>query len=180
MIARIELVGRTVRLRTTIEEDRTSLNRIRATPEVSRRWRGDDLDAEFDQDLADDETHQLTIESIESGAVVGLIQFAEEEEPDYRHASLDIYLDPAVHGRGHASDAIRTLMAHLVDDRGHHRLTIDPAADNEPAIRCYAAVGFEPVGVLRAYERQSDGSWADALLMDWIAPTATASRIGNG
>jgi aminoglycoside 6'-N-acetyltransferase len=40
---------------------------------------------------------------------------------------------------------------------------------NERAIRCYTAVGFQPVGVLRAYERTGDGPWHDNLLMDLLA-----------
>ena len=59
-------------------------------------------------------------------------------------------------------------------DRGHHRLVIDPAADNEPAIRCYTAVGFRPVGVLRRYV---DGAgWHDGLLMDLLAEELDQSR----
>ena len=46
-------------------------------------------------------------------------------------------------------------------------MVIDPAADNEPAIRCYTAVGFQPVGRMRRYERDIDGpGWHDGLLMD--------------
>ena len=37
------------------------------------------------------------------------------------------------------------------------------------AIRCYAKVGFRPVGVLRRYERGLDGTWHDGLLMDLLA-----------
>jgi RimJ/RimL family protein N-acetyltransferase len=43
------------------------------------------------------------------------------------------------------------------------------AAGNARAIRAYAAVGFRPVGVLRAYERGADGTWHDGLLMDLLA-----------
>jgi aminoglycoside 6'-N-acetyltransferase len=50
------------------------------------------------------------------------------------------------------------------------RIQIDPAADNQPAIRCYTKVGFRPVGVLRRSERGTDGTWHDALLMDLLAP----------
>ena len=56
----------------------------------------------------------------------------------------------------------------LVAVRQHHRLTIDPAADNVRAIRCYASVGFKPVGIMRAYERGLDGTFHDALLMDLL------------
>jgi aminoglycoside 6'-N-acetyltransferase len=61
---------------------------------------------------------------------------------------------------------------HLIDDRGHHRLTIDPAAANERAIRCYEAVGFVRVGVMHQYERADDGSWRDGLLMELLAAPA--------
>jgi aminoglycoside 6'-N-acetyltransferase len=168
-VNQIELEGALVRLRTTVAGDREALLAIRRTPEVRARWRGADLEAEFDEDLGDDETIRLTIEA-QDGRIVGLIQFAEEEDPDYRHASIDIYVDPAVHRRGFATDAIRTLVDHLFTQRGHHRLTIDPAADNEAAIACYAKVGFEPVGIMRAYEQQADGTWADGLLMDMLDP----------
>jgi len=60
--------------------------------------------------------------------------------------------------------------AHLFDERGHHRLTIDPAADNEPAIRCYTAAGFRTVGVMRRYQRGRDGSFHDGLLMELVRP----------
>ena len=164
----IDLIGVGVRLTTTEVGDGPTLIAIRSTPEVWRRWRGDDLEQEFREGLVDDDVVQLTIRTL-NGAIIGLIQFAEEDDPDYRHASIDIYIDPAVHRRGHASDAIGTLVGHLFDERGHHRLTIDPAADNEGAIRCYAGVGFVPVGVMRCYERQADGTWADGLLMEMLA-----------
>jgi len=97
-----------------------------------------------------------------------MIQFSEEDEPDYRHASIDLYVDPAFHRRGIATDAISILVDDLFDRRGHHRLIIDPAADNEAAIGCYRKVGFQPVGVMRRYERRTDGTWADGLLMDML------------
>jgi aminoglycoside 6'-N-acetyltransferase len=37
------------------------------------------------------------------------------------------------------------------------------------AIRCYSAVGFRPVGVMRQYERAPDGRWRDGLLMELLA-----------
>ncbi|MCW2602310.1 MAG: mshD 4, partial [Pseudonocardiales bacterium] len=102
--------------------------------------------------------------------VVGLIQYGEEADPQYRHASVDIMLDPPVHGRGYGRDSIRTLVRHLIEDRGHHRVVIDPAAGNTRAISVYSSLGFRPVGVLRRYERDPDGNgWHDGLLMDLLA-----------
>jgi aminoglycoside 6'-N-acetyltransferase len=106
--------------------------------------------------------------------VVGWIQWDEELEPDYKMASIDLYLDPQVRGRGLGVDAIRAVCRHLFEDRGHHRITIDPAASNEAAIRCYTKVGFQPIGIGRRAERGSDGTWHDALLMDLLEGELTA------
>lgn len=138
------------------------------------RWRSVDLEHEFEANLVDEETSRLTIETEVEG-IVGLIQFSEEDDPDYRHASIDIYIDPKVHRTGLASAAIRTLCHYLITVRGHHRLTIDPAADNEAAIACYTKAGFLPVGVMRRYERQANGQWADGLLMELVTPDSDAS-----
>jgi len=48
-------------------------------------------------------------------------------------------------------------------------VTIDPAAENSAAIRCYERVGFRRVGVLREYWRDGSGVWRDGLLMDLLA-----------
>lgn len=162
-----ELVAGDVVLRRTVVADREALVAIRSTPEVRRRWHGDDLGAEFDADVLDHETVRYTIRS--GGDIVGLIQFSETDDPQYRHASIDVYVDPARHRRGIARAAIVAVARHLFDDRGHHRLTIDPAADNVAAISCYVSVGFRRVGVMREYELQPDGTWADGLLMELLA-----------
>jgi aminoglycoside 6'-N-acetyltransferase len=162
------LRGTNVVLRPATSADVVVLASIRATPEVYARWGGDDdLIAELLDDVARSDVHVLVIE--EAGRVVGAIQWQEEDDPVYRHAGIDIYLDPSVHGRGLGSDAVRTLAKHLIDACGHHRLVIDPAADNVAAIRCYAKVGFRTVGVMRRYERGPDGTWHDGLLMDLLA-----------
>lgn len=159
------LDGDLVRLTPLNRAHLPDLHRIRGTPEVFARWGDPDQDGD---PLADDDVTCFAV--LVDGAVRGMIQYGEEEDPAYRHASIDIYLDPEVHGRGVGRDAVRTLARHLIEDRGHHRVVIDPAADNEPAIRCYAAVGFRPVGVLRRYERDADGrGWHDGLLMDLLA-----------
>ncbi|MFE7559269.1 GNAT family N-acetyltransferase [Kitasatospora sp. NPDC057500] len=162
------LHGAHVTLRPAAAEDIPALVAIRRTPEVLARWRGgDDLTAAVTGDLADSGTETFAIEA--AGRVVGAVQWYANDDDEYRHAGLDIYLDPARHGRGYGTDAVRTLARHLVDHHRFHRLVIDPAVDNAPAIRCYEKVGFRPVGVMRQYERGADGSWHDNLLMDLLA-----------
>ncbi|MBC3840106.1 GNAT family N-acetyltransferase [Streptacidiphilus sp. 4-A2] len=162
------LHGSLVTLRPAAERDVPPLAAIRAAPEVYARWQGGpDLTAAVTGDLADPGAHTYTV--LYRDRVVGAIQWTSEEEPDYRHAGIDIYLDPAVHGRGLGTDSVRTLVRHLVGAHGFHRVVIDPAADNAAAIRCYRKAGFRPVGVMRQYERGPDGSWHDGLLMDLLA-----------
>jgi aminoglycoside 6'-N-acetyltransferase len=155
-------------LRPLVPGDEAELRRIHTTPEVARWW--DAPDAGFPWTDEPDST-RLVIEV--DGAVAGMIQYSEEPEPKYRHASVDLFLDPAFHGRGLGTEALRRVVRHLVDACGHHRITIDPAAHNAVAIRAYEKVGFRRVGVMRRYERDTGGAgWHDGLLMEYVTPEA--------
>jgi len=144
-------------------DDAQALADILAQPEVARWWGHNDLESVREQMRA-----QPSFVIVIDGAVAGWLHVHEENEPDYPSVAFDIVLAPAVHRRGYGQEALRLAIRHFVE-RGHHRFTIDPAADNERAIRCYTSVGFKPVGVLRAYERTPDGTWRDGLLMDLLA-----------
>jgi aminoglycoside 6'-N-acetyltransferase len=151
-------------LRPLSENDAPELRRIHAEPAVARWW-----DAPDDRFPFDDEpdTTRLTIEV--EGRVAGMVQFSEESEPKYRHAAIDVFLDPLFHGRGIGTEAIRRVVRHLIEERGHHRVTIDPAASNAAAIRAYEKVGFRRVGVMHLAERDADGrGWHDSLLMELV------------
>jgi aminoglycoside 6'-N-acetyltransferase len=151
-------------LRPLTKGDEDELRRIHSTPEVSRWWDLPDADFPWDEP----ESTRLAIEV--DGAVAGLIQFSEELEPKYRHAGIDLFLDPALHGRGLGTEAVRRVVRHLIGDRGHHRITIDPATANTAAIRAYEKAGFRRVGVMRRSERDADGrGWHDSLLMELLA-----------
>jgi len=164
----IMLHGTATTLRTATAADAEVLAEILATPEVARWWPNYDVERVLSNISLESDTAVFVIEV--DGEVIGSIQYVEEPSPDYRHASVDVYLHPDWHGKGLGTDAVRTLARHLLHDRGHHRLAIDPAVDNERAIRTYKRVGFRVVGVMRAYERGSAGEWHDGLLMDLLEP----------
>lgn len=129
------------------------------------RWWGE---PEPNFPLQDDpETVRWTIEIDDT--VAGMVQYSEETEPRYRHATIDIFVDPAWHNQGLGTEAVRRALQHLVTSRGHHRVTIDPAVMNAAAIRAYEKAGFRRVGVMRAYERDAAGdAWHDGLLMEFV------------
>jgi aminoglycoside 6'-N-acetyltransferase len=105
------------------------------------------------------------------GEVAGLIQYGEEPEPMYRHAWIDVFVASAFHGRGVGTEAVARVVALLRDERGHHRVTIDPSAQNAAAVRAYEKAGFERVGIMRLAERGPDGRWRDALMMEQVFPS---------
>jgi aminoglycoside 6'-N-acetyltransferase len=161
----VVLRGKRVLLRPGRPEDAEALVRIRNEPEVARRWGNVDIEEEIGEEFIEAEDG-FVIEV--DGEVVGAIQYHEESDPMYRHAGIDIFLTTSRHGEGLGTEAIRVLARYLFEERGHHRLTIDPAADNAAAIRAYEKVGFRRVGILRNYERGPDGVWHDGLLMDML------------
>ncbi len=156
----VTLEGERLVLRRAVEDDRAALSVIMSEPDVVRWW------GPFDPETAFDELGTSFVIVVD-GEIVGWLIFEEEDWWQYRHAAFDIALTSALHGRGYGREALRVAIRWFIS-RGHHRFTIDPAADNERAIRSYAALGFKPVGVLRAYERR-DGAWCDGLLMDLLA-----------
>jgi aminoglycoside 6'-N-acetyltransferase len=162
------LRGARVRLRPVAEADLPALTAILEEPDVAAWWRRGEWERVNEGDAV---TFAIVLDGTAGRRerVVGCIQYSEELDPDYFSAAVDIFVSAAVHGRGVGPDAMRTLIAWLVDVRGHHRITVDPAVANARAVHVYGKLGFRPVGVLRQYERVEDGSWRDALLMELLA-----------
>jgi aminoglycoside 6'-N-acetyltransferase len=161
------LEGDTVMLRPLGLGDVERLAAIQAEEGVARWW-GPPDEAEL-RAKAEGRDPVVAFAIEVDGGVAGLIQYYEENEADFRSANLDIFLGDGYRGRGLGPDALRTLSQHLVDERGHHRLTIDPAAENTVAIRAFERAGFRRVGVMREYWRAPDGTWRDGVLLDLLA-----------
>lgn len=152
-------------LRPLSPADAPELLRIHRLPQVMRWWDSPALGFPLTDEP---ESSRLTVEV--GGRIAGLIQFHEELEPKYRHAAIDLFLDPALHGRGLGTEVISSVVDRLIHERHHHRITVDPAAANAAAIRAYEKAGFRPVGTMRRYERDLDGEgWHDGLLMELLA-----------
>jgi aminoglycoside 6'-N-acetyltransferase len=144
-----------IHLRPFAPADADALAALLAEPEVKRWW----ADGDYGRDTG------WVVEV--DGRLAGWIQYVEESYEWFPSVALDIALTTALHGRGYGRRVLRLAVEHFVA-KGHHRFTIDPDPRNERAVRSYAAVGFRPVGILRAYERNPEGGWHDGLLMDLI------------
>ena len=151
-----------IELRPLASEDAEELRRIHLTPEVSRWW------GPMEPGFPDDEPESTRFTIVVDDRVAGMIQYGEEPEPDFRRAWIDLFVDPALHGRGVGTEAVRRVMRLLIDERGHHRITIDPALENGAAIRSYVKAGFRPVGVCHSAWRNPEGEWRDELYMEYV------------
>jgi aminoglycoside 6'-N-acetyltransferase len=169
------LTDRTV-LRPLVDQDAATLQAIRRTPEVARWWHA----PEAGWPLTDYDEPTLTRFAVEihgaadigpDGALIGMAESYEGEDRDYQVANLDILLAASVHRRGLGREIVAEVTRWLVEDRGHQRVTVDPAVANTAAVACFRACGYQPVGVLHRYERDADGhGWHDNLLMEYLAP----------
>jgi len=168
----MELCGERVVLRPLVEADVPRVVELGADPDVARWWPGLTHEHVLEKTRGDDDG-AVVFAIVAEGHVAGMIQYFEENDHDYRHASIDLFLGIPYQDRGLGADAVRTMAGHLIRDRGHHRLTIDPASDNARAIRCYEKVGFRRVGVLREYWLDPDGVWRDGVLLDLLAKELT-------
>ena len=143
-----------------------ALRSLFSLPAVAEAWPGDNFSRLDDRLEEEADVVGLVVEH--DGQVIGFLQYYEETDPNYRSAGIDVVLHPDWCNQGLGTDAVRTLARHLFEDRGHHRLVIDPRLSNGRAIASYRKVGFRDVGVMRRYELGNDGVWHDGLLMDLL------------
>ena len=128
--------GRLTALRPAGAGDVDRLVAWHADPEVARYWDGETFTRdEMEERLARPDVEAWIVE--ERGEPVGYLQVHPE--------GLDMFLIPAARGRGLGPDAARAMAAHLVEQRGWTRVTVDPYAWNEGAVRAWERAGFVEV-----------------------------------
>ena len=158
-VSRGRLRGRLTELRLAGEGDVELLVGWHAHPEVRRFWDDKTYTPEtMRAKLARPRFEPYIIEERETP--VGYIQAWWEEGAD--GGGVDMFMAPDARGRGLGPDAARALAAHLLG-RGWSRVTIDPYAWNERALRA-----FEQAGFVTLEERGADeGHSAPWLLMEF-------------
>jgi aminoglycoside 6'-N-acetyltransferase len=128
--------GRLTSLRPAGPDDVDRLVAWHADPEVSRYWDGETFTrAEMEDRLARSDVEAWIVE--ERGEPVGFLQVHSQ--------GLDMFLIPEARGGHLGPDAARAMAAHLVEERGGERVTVDPYAWNEGAVRAWERAGFVEV-----------------------------------
>jgi aminoglycoside 6'-N-acetyltransferase len=132
----LPLHGRLTTLRPAGAGDVARLVEWHADPEVARYWDGETFTrTEMSERLARDDVEAWIVE--EHAEPVGYLQV--------HAAGLDMFLIPSARGRGLGPDAARAMAEHLIGERGRERVTVDPYAWNEGAIRAWERAGFVEV-----------------------------------
>ena len=125
-----EIRGECLRLRPATVDDVPWLAQIAATPSVALWWGEQGEQVWRRRFVAEDQdAHRYVIEG--GGSSIGFTQWYEEDDPEYRHAGMDLFLAQHAQGRGLGAEVVQLLARWLIDVRGHHRLVIDPAVANE-------------------------------------------------
>lgn len=132
----VQVRGRLTTLRPADANDVERLVAWHSDPEVSRYWDGETFTrAEMAERLARDDVEAWIVE--EKDEPVGFLQVHRD--------GLDMFLVPAARGRALGPDAARAMAEHLVGERGRARVTVDPYAWNEGAVRAWERAGFVEV-----------------------------------
>jgi aminoglycoside 6'-N-acetyltransferase len=128
--------GRLTTLRAAGADDVDRLVAWHADPDVSRFWDDETFTrAEMEERLARGDVEAWIVE--EAGEPAGYLQV---------HADgLDMFLIPSARGRQLGPDAGRAMAEHLLHDRGRERVTVDPYAWNDGAVRAWERAGFVEV-----------------------------------
>jgi aminoglycoside 6'-N-acetyltransferase len=138
--------GRLTTLRPADADDVDRLVAWHADPEVARYWDDETFSRrEMEERLERDDVEAWIVE--EHGEPIGYLQV--------HAAGLDMFLIPSARGRGLGPDAARAMTEHLVNERGRDRVTVDPYAWNDGAVRAWERAGFAEVSRHEADEEHT-------------------------
>jgi aminoglycoside 6'-N-acetyltransferase len=123
-------------LRPAFDDDVALLVAWHDDPDVARFWDDERFtEAEMRDRLARPDVEAWIVEG--NDEAIGYLQV--------HSTGLDMFLIPSARSRGLGPDAARAMTEHLLDDRGWKRVTVDPYAWNEQALRAWRKAGFVEV-----------------------------------
>ncbi len=169
------LAGERVRLRPARDADATDFVRWAAVPEFAWMQWGRSPGRFPDQEAAvafmarfvEPDGRLFVIEH--EGRAVGSANYR-DWRPKPRSAEIGIGIgEPALWSRGLGRDALGTLVRHLTEDLGAHRISLSVLSFNDRAIASYKACGFEVEGIERDAVLTDRGIFVDDVRMAYIA-----------
>lgn len=155
------LVGPLVTLRSPTESDAGTLLEILLEPEVAPWWVGYTPE-KVREDFFDDGVARI-IEV--GGECAGAMLILRGDDPEYPTTVMHLFIGTRFRGRRIGEEALALAIRHEFAE-GISRVTLDPNAKNEGAIRSYERLGFKRIGILRDYQLRPGGEMEDAMFLD--------------
>jgi RimJ/RimL family protein N-acetyltransferase len=160
------ITGRHVVLRPVEDEDLPVILRWQNHPEVwwhmdyERPFSLEDVREELTQTRLEGQAFIITVESRPIGRI-GLNRFRRRD----RICSLYVYLGEAEsQGRGHARDAVMTMLSYGFDRLDLHQVEVSTLAANVRGLHLFGTCGFVREATLRDRSFK-DGRWVDHVVL---------------
>jgi [ribosomal protein S5]-alanine N-acetyltransferase len=120
------------------------------------------------REAAADKAYQFLIRDA-AGALVGRVNLTGVRRKHFHSADLGYRIAEAAGGRGHASEAVRLVLARAFGELGLLRVTASARVGNEGSIKVLARNGFQQFGLSRR-SFELGGAWHDCLHFERHAP----------
>ncbi|MGY1699366.1 GNAT family N-acetyltransferase [Geodermatophilus sp. SYSU D00766] len=107
----------------------------------------------------------------DDGAVVGRVSLNNVVRGAFQSCSLGYWIRSAANGRGHATAAVRAVLAVAFGELGLHRVEAGTLVHNVASQRVLERTGFTRYGLAPRYLRIA-GRWQDHVLFQLLDPAA--------
>lgn len=153
------------------------------------RWLGaapQDLDA-FRTYFTDEERQAVSLIVERGSVVIGDVMLRVEDawsQAEVRaqaqgvQAELGWVMDPAHHGRGYATEAVRAVIAACFEQLGLRRVSAGCFAANEPSWRMMERLGMHREEYSRATALHRSGEWMDGMAYGLLADDWRVAQDG--
>lgn len=101
------------------------------------------------------------------GTDVGLVSINDIDERNSRCTWAFYVASPAARGRGVGSFVEYSVLSHVFDEMGMHRLWCEVLGFNEPVVEMHRKFGFRDEGRLRQHRLKGD-TWHDVVVMGML------------
>ncbi|SFR19658.1 MULTISPECIES: GNAT family N-acetyltransferase [unclassified Paenibacillus] len=111
---------------------------------------------------------------LENNKLIGRMELSGIARGPFQNANLGYFVDPAYHGQGYATSAVKDIVRYALNELELHRIQAGVMPRNTPSNRVMEKAGFRREGLALNYLK-INGVWEDHVLY-----AVTAEDLQNG